>query len=185
MTRVYDPTDYGTPTSPREGITAGIIGAAVVALFYLVFDILIRGHALITPTILGEVLVMQNPAPDLTASNLTAVTVYTAVHGVAFVLFGIVLAMLVARSERSALARYATLQLMIVFLLFFYGLLYVVSATTAGAFPFWSVLAANALAALAMGRWLWVRHPAARAAWGREPLGAARQEDVVTTGRQS
>lgn len=185
MARVYDPTDYGAPTNVREGVSAGLIGAAVVALFYFVFDIAIRGQALITPTVLGEVLVMQHPDPDLTVTNATAVAAYTAVHVIAFALFGIVLAMLVARSERSALARYATLQLMIVFLLFFYGLLYVMSATTAGAFPFWSVLAANALAALAMGRWLWMRHPGARGAWGREPLGAALQNDVVTTERQS
>ncbi|MBA2291680.1 MAG: hypothetical protein H0W15_04405 [Gemmatimonadales bacterium] len=185
MARVYDPTDYGRPTDLREGVSAGLIGAAVVALFYLVFDIAIRGQALITPTVLGEVLVMQRPDPDMTAANITSVAAYTVVHVIAFALFGIVLAMLVARSERSALARYATLQLMIVFLLFFYGVLYVVSATTAGAFPFLSVLAANALAALAMGRWLWMRHPAARGAWGREPLGAAPEKDVVTTGRQS
>ncbi len=185
MARVYDPTDDGTPTNVREGVSAGLIGAAVVALFYLVFDIAIRGQPLITPTVLGEVLVMQHPDPDMTAMNMTSVAAYTVVHVIAFALFGIVLAMLVVRSERSALARYASLQLLIVFLLFFYGLLYVASATTAGVFPFWSVLAANALAALAMGRWLWMRHPAARAAWGREPLGAAQDKNVVTNEHQS
>lgn len=180
MARVYDPTDYGTPMSVREGVAVGLVGAAVVAVFYLVFDIVVRGQALWTPTVLGEVLVLQRPSPALTGVDMTAVALYSVVHIVAFVLFGVFLTMLAARSERSAVARYATIQLLIVFELFFYGMLAVGYAQARGAFPFWSILAANTLAALAMSTWLWRRHPAVRAGW-REPLGAARQEDVVTT----
>ena len=184
MARVYDPTDYGTPMSVREGLTVGLIGATVVAVFYLVFDVLVRGQALWTPTVLGEVLVLRQPmVPEVTV-NMTAVWMYTAVHVVAFALFGILLTMLASRSERSAIARYGTLQLLIVFELFFYGMLAVGYSQTRGAFPFWSILVANTLAAIAMTMWLWKHHPAVRSGW-KEPLGAARQEDVLTNANQA
>ena len=184
MARVYDATDYGNPMSVREGIAAGLLGAGVVAVFYLLFDVIIRKQALWTPTVLGEVLVLQRPIAGEQGVDLTAVALYSVVHIVAFVVFGIVLTLLAARSERSALARYGTIQLLIAFEVFFYGMLAVGLFKTNGAFPLWTILLANSLAALAMCVWLWKRHPAVSAGW-REPLGAARQEDVVTSARRA
>ena len=47
-----------THLGPREGITTGLIGAAIVAAFYLVLDT-VNGTPLLTPSILGEVLVLR------------------------------------------------------------------------------------------------------------------------------
>lgn len=181
LARGYDPTDSGLSTNWREGVMAGVLGAAVVALFYLVFDIVVRGAALRTPSILGQLLVLGQRNPDITAINGTAILLYTIVHIIAFVVFGYLLTALALRSERSDLARYGVVQLLIVFELFFYGLLAVADSTTRGAFPFWSVLAANSLAAIAMGTWLWMRHPKVRAAIARAPLGSAEEEASITT----
>ena len=41
-------------------------------------------------------------------------------------------------------------------------------------FPFWAVIAANTLAAICMGAYLWHRHPAFRHSIHDTPLGAAR-----------
>jgi len=179
-----DPTDT-VHANGREGMIAGLLGASVVAVFYLLFDVGVRGEAMITPSVLGEVLLMRRPDPSLSAVNGTAVGLYTLVHGVAFILFGMLLTALAHRSEHSDLARYAVVQVFIVFLVFFYGLLAVASSTTRGVFPFWSVLAANLLAAATMGTYLWKAHPRIRAAILRNPLGAAREEGAVTNAPQA
>ncbi|MBA2458308.1 MAG: hypothetical protein H0V43_05030, partial [Gemmatimonadales bacterium] len=49
----------------------------------------------------------------------------------------------------------------------------VLSQRTNELFPFWAVVAANTLAAVSMGVYLWVRHPRLRRAIRDTPLGAA------------
>lgn len=157
--------------STREGIVAGILGAAVVAIFYLGVD-LARGVPLLTPSVLGEVLVFHRSEVALTAVDGSAVAVYTGVHLLLFISFGLILTALATRAETSSVARYAVLQLFIVFELFFFGLLAIASETTRGLFPLWSVLTANTVAALVMGTWIWRHHPRLRRAMGQTPLGA-------------
>jgi hypothetical protein len=155
----------------REGLVTGLIGAAVVALFFLGVD-LIRGLPLLTPSVLGETFVLRQPDAVTTTVNMTAVALYTAVHVGAFCGFGLVLVALVRGGERSSLTRYAILPVMLAFLIFFWGVLAIADEATRGLFPIGSVLVANILAALAMGWYLWRSHPALRAAFGRTPLGA-------------
>ncbi len=154
----------------REGVITGLLGAGVVALFYLVLDV-VRGQALVTPSVLGQAFILHQPVA-LTGVDTTAVIVYTAFHVVAFIAFGLLLAALARTSETSSLARYAMVQLLVAFVVFFYGLLWVGSEIVRGMFSFPGVLAANALAGFAMVSWLWLRHPALRTAFRRTPLGA-------------
>jgi hypothetical protein len=142
-----------------------------VALFYLGVD-LMRGSVLLTPSVLGEVFVLRRPEVVTSSVDLIAAALYTAVHLLAFSAFGLALTAIVRRAERSSVARYAVLQLFIVFEFAFLGILTVASETTRGLFPLWSVLTANGLAALAMGLWVWRHHPKLRAAFSRAPLGA-------------
>jgi hypothetical protein len=162
-----------TPSIPstREGLIAGLLGAAVVALFYFGMD-LTRGVPFLTPSVLGEVLVLRRPDAVVTAANTTAIVVYTGVHLLLFLAFGLGLSALLTRAETSSVARYAILQLFIVFELFFFGLLAIVSETTRGLFPLWSILTANTTAAIVMGAWMWRNHPGLQRAMGRTPLGA-------------
>ncbi len=155
----------------REGIVAGLLGAAVVALFYLGVD-LARGIPFLTPSVLGEVVVLRHDHPVATSADMGAVGAYTVVHVVAFVAFGLILAGLVRRGETSSLARYGAFQVLIAFEILFFGLLAVASEGTRGLFPIWSVLVANTLAAVAMAVWLWRRHPRLSAAMVRTPFGA-------------
>ncbi|HET9066108.1 MAG TPA: hypothetical protein VFN22_09860 [Gemmatimonadales bacterium] len=159
------------PASPTEGIVVGMIGASVVALFFLGID-LVRGTPLLTPSILGEVFVLRRPVAVTSSVDMTAVVAYTVVHLLAFGMFGLVLDGIRRRSEVSSLARYGMVAVFVAFELFFFGLLAIASEATQGMFPSWSVLVANLLAATAMGGYLWRRHPALRRAVGRAPLGA-------------
>jgi len=154
----------------REGIITGLLGAALVALFYLVVD-LVRGRALMTPSILGQAFILHTTVtPE--SPDMTAVALYSIFHVAAFVAFGLLLAALVRASETSSLARYAVVQVMVAFVVFFYGVLWVGSEVVRGMFSFIGVLAANGLAGAGMVTWLWRHHPALRVAVHRTPLGA-------------
>ncbi|HEX3926566.1 MAG TPA: hypothetical protein VHW65_01095 [Gemmatimonadales bacterium] len=166
-----------------EGIASGLLGGAVVAVFYFIID-LMRGRPLMTPSVLGEIFLLRTP---LTATpDTAAVLLYTAFHFLVFIALGLFLAALIRAAEHGALARYALVQLLVVFEVFFYGVLSVASEEARGMFPFLGVLAANTLAAITMLAWQWRHHPRLRRAFHREPLGAADHHSVspaTTAGR--
>lgn len=89
----------------REGITVGLIGAAIVMLWFFLVD-LAAGMPLRTPALLGAALF--DGAQDMTAVTPTArlVVGYTAVHLAAFVALGLGVAGLfaLAESEKRVLA---------------------------------------------------------------------------------
>lgn len=166
----------------REGVITGLLGAAVVALFYLLVDIL-RGHPLMTPSVLGQAFVLHQPVTPATTDTM-AILVYTAFHIIAFVAFGLMLAALARTSETSSLARYAMVQLLVTFVVFFYGFLWIGSEIVRGMFSFVGVLSANALAGVVMVTWLWRHHPALRSAWAATPLGVNEPAEPLTTSRR-
>src|ERR687892_97720 len=84
----------------REGAVAGVIGAAVVALWFLVFDIA-RGRPLLTPALLGAAFFLGADAPADLEVRLGPVLGYTLLHGLAFVAFGIIAASVIAATERE------------------------------------------------------------------------------------
>lgn len=183
MSQPIDPSARSDLVARREGVTTGLVGAAMVAIFYFLLDA-IRGHPLMTPTVLGEVLVLHTPVT--TRPDVAAVALYTIAHGIVFMVLGLLFVALIQAAEQSALARYAVVQLAVVFELFFYGLLSIASTAARGMFPFVGVLAANSLALLAMIAWYWRHHPALRSAFRAEPLGAvdgAPRRPVTTAHR--
>ena len=158
-------------TAVREGIVTGLIGAAVVALFFLGVD-LIRGVPLLTPSVLGEVFVLRRPSAVTTEVNMGAAALYTAVHVFSFAAFGLLVVALARKSETSSLVRYAVFPMFLAYIIFFQGVLAVADETTRGLFPMWSVLTANVLAAAAMAWYVWRQHPRLRSAFHGSPLGA-------------
>jgi len=73
----------------REGIVAGLIGAAVVAIWFFVFDLL-RGRPFLTPTLLGSFVFFGVNTPTGLDPAPGPILGYTVLHGLAFVAFGIV-----------------------------------------------------------------------------------------------
>jgi hypothetical protein len=153
-------------------MVAGVIGAAVVAVWFLVLDAL-AGRPLRTPSLLGQVVLMGDPTPDTGSVILGAVLLYTAFHFVVFALLGMGLVAVVHWGTENSVVRYALLPIFLAFEVIFYGLLEVLSERTGELFPFWAVVSANTLAALSMGLYLWLRHPAFRRSIHDTPLGAA------------
>ena len=155
-----------------EGTDVGIIGGLAVAVWFLLLDT-IAGQPLQTPSLLGQVVLFRDPNPDTSRVVLGAFLIYTAVHFLVFALIGMGLVALVHWAIDNSIVRYALLPVFLVFEVLFYGLLAVLSERTNELFPFWAVLAANTLAAISMGLYLWYRHPALRRVIRETPLGAA------------
>jgi hypothetical protein len=139
----------------REGVIAGVIGAAVVALWFLLFDFA-RGRPLLTPAVLGNALFygVNNPI-GLTVSP-GPVLGYTLVHGLAFIAFGVIAASVIAASEREPALVIAVVILFACFETFFLGVVGVLGRAVTDALSWWGILAANFLAAIAM-LWYFLR----------------------------
>ena len=157
---------------PSEGTDVGIIGGLAVALWFLVLDT-IAGHPLLTPSLLGQVVLMGDPTPDTDSIIFGAILLYTAFHFIVFALLGMGLVAVVHWGIENSVVRYALLPIFLAFEVIFYGLLEVLSERTGELFPFWAVVSANTLAAISMGLYLWIRHPAFRRSIRDTPLGAA------------
>ena len=155
----------------REGLLTGALGAAVVAVWFLVTDTL-QGRPLSTPSILGQVILFGNTTPSVTPPETGPVIAYTLLHVGAFVLFGILVTQMVHLAMSSSLARFALMMLAVVFEVFFLIMLYAVFHATSYLFPWWSVLAANTLSLVGMGLYLKRSHPGLRHQYQKEPLGA-------------
>jgi hypothetical protein len=154
----------------REGLITGLIGAAVVAVWFLIID-LVQGRPLSTPSVLGQVFLYRLSTPVVTPIDTSAVIAYTLLHIGAFVFFGIAVTQLIHLAMSSPLARFGLMMVAVVFEVFFFIMLYAVFNLTS-LFPWWSVLAANTLALVAMGYYLKRSHPGLRHQYEKEPLGA-------------
>jgi hypothetical protein len=155
-----------------EGTDVGIIGGLAVAIWFLILDT-IAGRPLLTPSLLGQVVLMGEAKPDTGGIVFGAILLYTAFHFVVFALLGMGLVALVHWGIENSVVRYALLPVFLAFEVFFYGVLEVLSEGTGALFPFWAVVSANTLAAVSMGLYLWIRHPAFRRSIQDTPLGAA------------
>lgn len=154
----------------REGLIAGLLGGASVALWFLIRDTL-AGVPLRTPSVLGELFLFGVRGPDPEAPQVLPAALYTVVHFLVFVLFGLGIAVLVRWAVQEPVARFGVMVVFVVFELFFYVLLRVMGTEVQGLFPAWAVLGANLLAALAMGGYFWRHYPELRRILRVEPLG--------------
>jgi hypothetical protein len=141
----------------REGVIAGCIGAAVVALWFLVFD-LARGKPLLTPALLGAVAFSGARTPAGLEISAGPILGYTLLHGLAFIAFGVVAASLMAASEREPALLIAVAILFASFEVFFLALEGALGQSVFGALVSWSVLIGNFLAAAAMLGYFLTRH---------------------------
>jgi len=82
-----------------DAIYVGGIGGGLVALFFLVFDIVVHGEALFTPSLMGSVL-FGGISPDaIQTVDMMAVAKYTAVHFLAFGLLGLGISFITHQAE--------------------------------------------------------------------------------------
>lgn len=142
----------------REGITAGIIGALVIAVWFVGID-LVRGEPLATPVTLGTSLLSLFLEPGDAPSRAGAFLAYTAFHFGAFMLVGILMAWVVNASERTPSAFIGFGILFVAFEIGWLGFTTMLAQGSYGALSWLQVFIANLLAAASMGAYLWRQHP--------------------------
>ena len=148
---------------------AGLIGAGVVAAWFLIFD-LGRGVPLFTPAALGSTLFLgANSIDDVTVSAVT-VFGYTVFHLGAFILTGFLAAAIAAAADETPPLVLAAVLFFAVFEAFFMGTLAMVAEFLLGTLAWWTIAVGNLLAALSMGWYLWMHHPKLREALREDPL---------------
>ena len=152
----------------REGTVAGIIGAASVALWFLMVDS-IAGRPFFTPAVLGASLFDLLGGGFGGRGLFTHVAAYTVVHFAAFIAIGTVAAYVMNVLDRkpSWVVGFATL--FIVFELCVFAVVGLLSRSPLfGNIAWYQLGAANLLAAFFMGRYLWrAHHPAVEERWVR------------------
>ena len=141
----------------RDGVIAGLIGATVVAVWFLIFDIA-RGRPLLTPALLGSAVFEGITDPSQVVVSIGPVFFYTLLHGVAFVGFGVVAASLILAAEREPALLIAFAILFIGFEAFFVGAAAALGTSMLGALVWWAILVGNLLASVAMLWYFFARH---------------------------
>jgi hypothetical protein len=141
----------------EEGITAGLIGATVIAVWFFLLD-LGAGRMLATPTMLGTslaTLVGQEPSVP------AAVISYTLFHYAIFTGIGLLCSWVVNGSERSPSVLIGFILLVVAFEVGWAGWTAVLAdRTNFGELAWYQVFIANLLAAASIGTYFWRQHPA-------------------------
>jgi len=156
-------TGHTAPTSEvyEEGLVAGLIGAAAIAIWFLLLDA-IQGRPLFTPTVLGTALfrgLEMLGALETLPISLEMVLWFTWVHGLVFVMIGGAAAWLVRMAERDPNFGFGIVLLLVVFEFGFIGVSMIFAQEVLLALTWPAILVGNLLAAAAMGGFFWRRHP--------------------------
>jgi hypothetical protein len=161
----------------RDGVVAGLLGAGTVALWFLIFDA-VRGQPLTTPALLAAVLLHGASGGAVPPATWSLVLQYTALHVIAFVVFGLVAAYLIVAAEHEPSLVVALLIFFAGFEVFFVALVMLHGPTLMAEISWWSVLAGNLLASGVMVAYFFLHHRSL----GRSLLGpwtAVAREGVV------
>src|SRR5690349_8850980 len=103
VTAMRDQHSSGASQLYLEGIVAGVIGAATIAIWFLILDT-IYTRALYTPTVLGTALFRHGEglaSPENLPISLEMTWLYTWVHGLAFSVIGVIASRLLVLAEHN------------------------------------------------------------------------------------
>jgi hypothetical protein len=151
----------------REGIIAGMVGAVAVAAWFFVLDV-IQGRLLFTPAALGSGFLLGARGVNEVQITLTTVGGYTLVHIVAFIAVGILAAVLIHAAEKQPVVLLGAILVFVTLEVFFVGLMALIASWLMDALSWWTVAAANLIAGLGMGVYLFRTHPRLRRELSRD-----------------
>src|SRR6516164_286589 len=112
-----------------DGVIAGLIGAAIVAIWFLFMDTVTR-LPLYTPTVLGEGLLLKEQGLASNSGELVSLkltVMYSGVHGLVFMVLGVIAAYLILLSKRKLHLGIALIALFAVLEFGFVGTAFVVA----------------------------------------------------------
>jgi len=141
-----------------DGLMTGFIGAAAVALWFLLLDVLLR-TPFVTPAALGSALFLNADSGEAVRTSVGIVAAYTVVHLAAFAVVGTALAWSAQRLERSPGMWLGWLIGFVILEGFFLGTVGVYAQWVLGLLGWWAIAIGNLIAVVAMGWWVWRKHP--------------------------
>jgi hypothetical protein len=159
-------TGVGTPTQDltkvyQEGIVAGMLAAATVAVWLLILDS-INGHPLFTPTVIGTALFRGGQGLDSSqppAVSFEMVLAATWVHFLVFVTIGGAASRLLAVADQRPNVGFGVILLFVIFEFGFLVAAMAVAQPVLHALAWPAILVGNLLAAVVMALYFWRRHP--------------------------
>ena len=143
-----------------EGIAAGIIGAATIAVWFFFLDVF-NGRPFYTASVLGTALFNRTGLDQLQTMpiSLEMVLSYTWVHGMVFCVIGGVAAKLLALAEQNLSLGFGILLLFVIFEFGFFVIAFIFAEPLLHALAWPAVLVGNLLAATSMAFYFWRHHP--------------------------
>ena len=152
--------DHSLASVTEDGILTGIIGAFLVALWFLIFDFA-RGQPFFTPSLIGSVIFLGVDVEAVTTVDYTMVFAYTGIHGFLFLFAGMIVAWMFVQFERNPQFGMVLLLLFLLFEFVLFGFEVTIVPNLVGALGAWAVALANLLSAFGMFWFLLRRHPEA------------------------
>ena len=142
----------------REGIVAGMLGASAVVVWFFVADQL-AGTPFRTPLLLASAVFAAFGAETGGATALP-IAIYTVIHYAAFIGVGVATASILNAAQRTPSVMAGVFLMFAVFETGFYTLCVLLSMLDmVGTLAWYQMGAANILASVVMGVYLWKRHP--------------------------
>lgn len=142
-----------------DGVVAGLIGAATVAIWFLFIDAVTR-LPLYTPSVLGEGFLLREPGLVLNPREQDSVKLtlmYSGVHGLVFIVLGVLAAYLLMLFTRQVNLAVMLIAIFAVLELGFIGTAFIVAKPVLDELAWPIVLTGNFLAAAGMACYLWLR----------------------------
>ena len=153
----------------KEGLVAGLVGAWTIALWFFMVD-MGRGQPFFTPGALGSALFLGSTDPASVSISVATVAGYSIFHIGTFFVLGFVAAAIAGYAEDTPPLILAAVMLFLAFEAFFMGLMALSAEFLLSALAWWAIVVGNVLATLAMGSYLWIKHPKLREALAAFPM---------------
>jgi hypothetical protein len=155
------PSNPSIPDIYQQGIVAGVLGAATIAVWFFLVDFVTGRSIFYTPNVLGTALFRRGAGLDQAqglAISFEMVLVYTWVHGLVFCAIGGLASKLLALAERDVHAGFGVLLFFVIFEFGFVGAASIFAEPILHALAWPTVLVGNLLAAAVMTAYFWRRH---------------------------
>jgi hypothetical protein len=152
------PAARDTQALYQEGIIAGVLAAAVVAIWFLIVDSL-AGRPFYTPSVLGAALFGRGADLEKVGVSLQTVAMFTWIHGLVFAALGGIVARLLAVVERNPSLGFGIVLLFVIFQSAFTTAVAFAAPAIFGVLGWTSIFVANLLAAATMAAYFRLRHP--------------------------
>jgi hypothetical protein len=141
-----------------QGLVAGFVGYAAVVAFISLANLVSGRPVFHTAAALGTTLFYGLSDPTALAIEPGPVLAYNGIHLTLSLAAGIVAAWLLFETERHHFIWYFVLFIFVAGFLFSLLAIGIVGAEIAHLVPWWSVVAANLVWAVALGGYLWYQH---------------------------